>query len=220
MSVPIPHPTLLDIRKAVTPHRAQAPADPTIAAAVAIVLAGRGDALSTCIIERAERVGDPWSGHMAMPGGRFAPRDGTLRTTAERETREEVAIALPPHAYLGHVLEHTVARTSGPLLSLSAFAYYVPEETALEPNSEVANAYWIQLRDLWSPTQQATIEYGYDGRRRTQAATKVRDRFIWGLTRRILAHLGERAGCPLPTPAAPIPPPWTVATSADRPQGT
>jgi 8-oxo-dGTP pyrophosphatase MutT (NUDIX family) len=220
MAVRNAHPTLLAIRQAAATHHATAPTNPRIAAAVAIVLAGKPDALSMCIIQRAERVGDPWSGHMALPGGRFDSRDATLRTTAERETREEVAIALPPQAYVGHVLEHTVTRTSVPILLLSAFAFYLTEETALTPSSEVAHAYWIPLRDLWSPTQQATIEHRHEGGQRAQAATKVRDQFIWGLTRRVLTHLGERAGCPLPPPVASMLPVSIIETSADVPRGT
>ena len=40
-------------------------------------------------IRRAHRAGDPWSGHMAFPGGRLQPEDPTPRAAAERETLEE-----------------------------------------------------------------------------------------------------------------------------------
>src|SRR5206468_4815145 len=61
-------------------------------AAVALVLAGRGDDLSLCAIRRAEHPLDPWSGHMALPGGRSSPEDPSRRAVAERETFEEVGL--------------------------------------------------------------------------------------------------------------------------------
>lgn len=220
MTVHGAYPTLVAIRQAVATDRATTPPDATIAAAVAIVLAGQPNALSMCVIQRAERVGDPWSGHMALPGGRFDPQDASLRTTAERETREEVAIALPPHTYIGHVLDHTVIRASVPLLSLSAFAFYLAEEMPLEPSSEVAKAHWIPIRDLWDSSQQTTIEQRHEGRPWPQAATRVRGQFIWGLTRRVLAHLGDMSGYPLPPPIAAMPPVSIVETSAGMRRGT
>ncbi|NNL85157.1 MAG: NUDIX domain-containing protein, partial [Myxococcales bacterium] len=45
-------------------------------------------------IERARHPDDPWSGHMALPGGRLDPVDASLRAAAERETREEVGVEL------------------------------------------------------------------------------------------------------------------------------
>src|SRR5262245_39852984 len=45
-----------------------------VAAVVAMVRPGRGGA-ELLLIERAEHPDDPWSGHMALPGGRYEPCD-------------------------------------------------------------------------------------------------------------------------------------------------
>ena len=56
-------------------------------AAVAVVLRdGAGGGVEVLLIERAHKAGDPWSGHMAFPGGRQDPTDLSARHTAERET--------------------------------------------------------------------------------------------------------------------------------------
>ena len=55
-------------------------------AAVALVLSGDPADPEFLFIERAERKGDPWSGHMAFPGGRVEAQDESTRHTAVRET--------------------------------------------------------------------------------------------------------------------------------------
>ena len=46
-------------------------------AAVALLLRPR-DALEVLLIKRSVRESDPWSGHMALPGGRRDPGDSDL----------------------------------------------------------------------------------------------------------------------------------------------
>jgi 8-oxo-dGTP pyrophosphatase MutT (NUDIX family) len=74
-------------------------------AAVALVLAGAGDDLSLCAIRRAEHPLDPWSGHMALPGGRSSPEDPSRRAVAERETFEEVGLVLGDPHWIGPLSE-------------------------------------------------------------------------------------------------------------------
>ncbi len=45
-------------------------------------------------IKRAERKGDRWTSHVALPGGRRDPKDEDDRAAAVRETFEEVGIEL------------------------------------------------------------------------------------------------------------------------------
>ncbi|HCD57344.1 MAG TPA: CoA pyrophosphatase, partial [Halieaceae bacterium] len=60
--------------------------------AVALVLQVREGELHILMIKRAEREGDPWSGHMAFPGGRMDPGDAHGYAVALRETQEEVGL--------------------------------------------------------------------------------------------------------------------------------
>src|SRR5437879_13634805 len=74
-------------------------------ASVALALAGDGRDLQLCFIRRMEKKNDPWSGHMAFPGGRASPGDPSARAVAEREAREEVALDLRDSHLIGSLSE-------------------------------------------------------------------------------------------------------------------
>eukprot|EP01084_Bolivina_argentea_P242176 406352_1 len=52
-------------------------------------------------IQRAIKKGDPWSGQIALPGGRHEGTE-TLQQTAERETMEEIGLDIGRHEETGH----------------------------------------------------------------------------------------------------------------------
>ena len=63
-------------------------------AAVAMLLRQTQAGPEVFFIRRAEHPRDPWSGHMAFPGGRQHAEDSSLLDTAIRETLEEVGLDL------------------------------------------------------------------------------------------------------------------------------
>src|SRR5436853_6875067 len=69
-----------------------------------IILREGTEGLEVLLGERRKREGDPWSGQIGLPGGRHHTEDGTLLSTALRETREEVGVDVGSHAEtLGHM---------------------------------------------------------------------------------------------------------------------
>src|SRR3954467_14831175 len=115
--------TIEQIREALSRHQPTLVArEPDHAeAAVALVLAGTGTDLSLRAIRRAEHPLDPWSGHMALPGGRASAEDSGARAYAEapgrragrgRETLGEVVLALDETQWIGP-LSHVLVRLGG-----------------------------------------------------------------------------------------------------------
>jgi 8-oxo-dGTP pyrophosphatase MutT (NUDIX family) len=194
--------TIEEIREALARHPpALVAREPAHAeAAVALVLAGAGAELSLCAIRRAEHPLDPWSGHMALPGGRSSPEDAGPRVAAERETLEEVGIALTEAHWIGP-LSDVLVRLGGDdrRMVLSPFVYYLGEELApFAPSDEVAEAFWIPLAHLWDPRNANHLEWERSGARLLYPAIRFREHAIWGITFRVLTLFSDVLDSPLP----------------------
>jgi len=194
--------TAEQIREAISRHQPQvADRDPGCAeAAVALVLAGTGTDLSVCAIRRAEHPHDPWSGHMALPGGRADSTDPSPRAVAERETYEEVGIVLGEEAWLGPLSDVLVRLGGGDLrMILSPFVYYLgAEQPPFTPSDEVAEAYWIPLAHLWDPKNSSHLEWERSGARLLYPAIRFGEHAIWGITFRVLTLFSDVLDAPLP----------------------
>ncbi|MEC7987012.1 MAG: CoA pyrophosphatase [Myxococcota bacterium] len=139
------------------------------------------------MIQRPKKPRDPWSGHMAFPGGKVEEQDADLKATAERECEEEVGISLPAQGeFLGalSVLQH-------PKLSIGAFVYYLPEQPDLNCNEEVEEYFWISLQELAS-TQRTFISHSFNQTKRRFPAIPLLDVPIWGISLNFLDQLLTR----------------------------
>lgn len=174
------------------PRRAEvAPEEP--AASVALLLRPADGDLELLLIRRADREGDPWSGHMALPGGRASAADVDAVATAARETREEVGIDVDRVGRLLGPLDVLLPMNDrAPRITVSPFVFAVPAGTEAQPNEEVALAIWVGLAELSEPG--ATTEYLYelgDGTTLSFPAYGARGHVVWGLTHRILTGFLE-----------------------------
>src|SRR5829696_6110206 len=81
-------------------------------AAILLALRARADGEPELLmIKRAEAEGDPWSGHIACPGGRMEDGDNDLAVTAVRETLEETGIDVAKDGRLLGQLDDLSPRT-------------------------------------------------------------------------------------------------------------
>ncbi|WP_279247368.1 NUDIX hydrolase [Candidatus Litorirhabdus singularis] len=168
--------------------------------AVAMILREDESGLRILMIKRAERDGDPWSGHMAFPGGRMEQIDRHGYDVAVRETEEEIGLALTSEdrciGRFSEIMTHAQLRRR-PMV-VSPYVFRLDRHATFEPNYEVAEVVWIPMdylldlgnreRMVWN---RGKVEiplscYMYNGYR------------IWGLSLmmidEMLAMLGRKPG--------------------------
>lgn len=158
-------------------------------AAVAVVLGPTPGDLQVLFIERAYYPADPWSGHIAFPGGRIEADDPSPRAAAERETLEEVGIDLSGAEYWGRLDDLTGYMRP---VVVSSFVYCLEMPADLVLSREVGAAFWVgaaQLRDPGNRTQ-----YRLPGRGEEQVFSALDllgpgRPLLWGLTFRIVRQL-------------------------------
>ena len=204
MSTPI-HPPELPIaafRRALKAHLPQLveTTDKTPTAVAAILCPHQGHT-HLLFIERTRCAGDPWSGHLAFPGGRHERGDADLRRTAERETWEEVRLDLAQAEYLGRLddLRSTVLP-----VRVAAFAYALEQPVPLTLSAEVEDAFWVPLSALLDPARQRESCFPFPGLedRRLPAIDLLGPGrpLLWGITYHFVAQLCRLAGHCLPRP--------------------
>ncbi|MEO8478234.1 MAG: CoA pyrophosphatase [Gemmatimonadota bacterium] len=182
---------LPDLHDALSRHQPREVVDPTRReAAVAIVLAPGPDRL--LLIVRAERQGDPWSGHLACPGGRREPGDDGLLTTAIRETAEEVGLDLRTVSRPIQLDDLAPTTPSLPPLLVRPFLFVLDREANLQINGEVAGYHWVTLESLATENARRPASIEIAGTVRRVAGYQLVHGLLWGLTERIVTPVVAR----------------------------
>lgn len=164
------------------------------AAVAAVFRSGPDDHPELLMIKRAEHETDPWSGHIALPGGRMDPRDRDLEQTATRETWEETGIDIASDGYVLGRLDDLAPRTPVlPPLVIRPFVAVVPSTVTIVANPEVADAFWVPLAALKERASwgMGLVDIRGVGSREVDVF-KHQQHTVWGLTERVLKDLMSR----------------------------
>jgi 8-oxo-dGTP pyrophosphatase MutT (NUDIX family) len=188
-------PRLQALRAAMVRHNATpGPPDPSLSEAAVLLALRTTHPLELLLIQRAEKEGDPWSGHMALPGGRREPQDTGLLATALRETHEETAIQVPATSVIGALDEVRPSYRRRFSILIAPFVAVVPPGTAAVPSpAEVKAALWVPLPHLASESAVDEILIELEEGSATFPALSYQDYVIWGLTHRIITGFVEIA---------------------------
>ncbi len=155
-------------------------------AAVAVVIRPDGCVL---FIRRAVHERDPWSGHIALPGGRVDPIDRSAEAAARRETLEEVGVDLSAARCLG-MLDQVVSPDMTPRVVVSPYVFVIDETPAVHlDRTEVADFFWFSLERMLKGEGRGTFEFDYQGASVILPRVDLDGARIWGMTLRIVDDL-------------------------------
>ena len=169
------------------PPRAISPsAEEPWAAVVAILTGDDLKELKVLLIKRRPRENDPWSGHVAFPGGFYTLHDANTLITAIREASEEVGVEIKPEDIVGML--DVASPINRPEVKVAPYVAYLNEEPSLALGLEVEDAFWAHLSNLnkeqvtvntpWGPLSVEGYVYG--------------GYVVWGVTARLLTSLIDK----------------------------
>ena len=152
--------------------------------------------LEVLLIKRAESEQDPWSGHVAFPGGRRDAGDVSLERTAIRETSEETGVELSSSGWsLGRLAQVAPSHPTLPRITITPYVFGVPRETEANADSvEVDQVLWVTLSALLDPKTRGTTTIRLPEGPADFSCYWVDGLVVWGLTFRILSEFAEFAG--------------------------
>lgn len=180
-----PVPTIDDLRSVFrnhSPRLLDRSAGLEVAAVATVIRRGRSG-VKILFIHRAEDPKDPWSGHMAFPGGRMDAHDPDPLAAAVRETREEVGLELGKGSLLGRLSDVAAVGRGRPLkLVVEPYVFFIEERPELEPNHEVADVVWVPLDFLLDRSNRSTIPWRHGEVAINLPCYRYNHHVIWGLT--------------------------------------
>jgi 8-oxo-dGTP pyrophosphatase MutT (NUDIX family) len=173
------------------------PQPETRLAAILLALRARTDGEPELLmIKRAEAEGDPWSGHIACPGGRMEPGDRDLAVTAVRETLEETGVDVARDGrLLGHLDDISPRTPVLPPIVIRPYVALVRADVEIVPSREVAAAFWVPVSALRERTAWGIGHVPVGGAMLEVSVFQHGEYTVWGLTERVLrqflAFIGE-----------------------------
>jgi 8-oxo-dGTP pyrophosphatase MutT (NUDIX family) len=161
-------------------------------AAVALVLPSGPSGLELLGSRRAQHEGDPWSGDLAIPGGKVDAEDRGPRQAATREAREELELDLGGAEYLGQLDD--ILGDFLPVL-ISCFVYHLPAPQPLRCNHEVREVHWLPLATVADRNRWRQESFSYRGQERSHPSIDLlgpQHPPLWGITYRLVTQFLDR----------------------------
>lgn len=183
-----------ELAVALAPTQDAHPTDAT--ASVMLCLREGPSGAEVLLCRRATREGDPWSGHVGLPGGGVEEQDGNALVTAARETLEEVGFDPRAHGRILGMLQPLKPRTFP--ITIAAYVAHITDQVELVLSEEIAVAWWTPFADLrWvsaevagAPTRVSAFQLPH---------AEAQDVVLWGITYRLLDRLFQVTNAqPLP----------------------
>ena len=155
-------------------------------ASVAMILHQAANDVEILFIQRATHDLDPWSGHIAFPGGKLEEGEQECQA-ALRETYEEIGIDLEQGRYLGRLSDIFGANLP---VRVSCCLFGV-DRMRCRPvlNEEVRDLFWVTLSDLRDQERHLRSRVAFDEKRFEVPAIRLpvdNKPVLWGITYRLV----------------------------------
>lgn len=162
-------------------------------AAVAAIMRDRDEGLELLFIQRTEHPEDPWSGHMAFPGGRVDDGDDGPIAAAVRETREELALDLETAGELiGRLSDVPAVGRGRPLpLVIEPYVFQIQGDPEFVLNYEVSDVVWVPMGFLTERSNRSQMDWQRGGVGAKLPCYRYEGYLIWGLTFGMVDELVE-----------------------------
>lgn len=149
-------------------------------AAVALLLKSKGSDFDVLFVKRVENLSDPWSGQMALPGGKREPKDKDLKETVMRETMEETGMKLDDCSFLGVL--NAIRSKPKPEIKILPFIALLEDEPKPKLNkSELESFIWVAFEEVVQSKGIVESSFG------KVPAYIFADAIVWGVTYKILS---------------------------------
>ena len=164
-----------------------------VCSAVLVMISECGSDFGIWFIKRTEHKDDPFSGHVAFPGGKKKESDATLLDTAAREVGEELGFdAWEEGEILGEMDFFRPLTPSVRSYAVKPFISVVQSEPEFISNREVSEIFRIPVSHLLDAKNRTVRKRRRAGMLIDDHVFRYRGHIIWGLTGRILSDFLER----------------------------
>lgn len=164
------------------------PPENFVRASVAVILNVLNNDLNLLLIKRTENPKDPYSGHVAFPGGKISSEDNEPIDTAVRETFEEVGIDLIRcGTYLGGLDDIKPLNPNGPKFIVSPYIFILKDSVNPKINyDEVEDSMWVSINHLSDKENRRIRIKERNGEIIEDYVYSYQKYLIWGMTGRII----------------------------------
>ena len=185
------------LRRALGPPAKPEVADGAREAAVAAILTPGTAGPDLWFIIRAHHPKDPWSGHVAFPGGRIEASDADSRAAAMRETYEEIGVDLENADSLGP-LDDLAPLGATPRLLVHPHVFWLSSmpKPVLNP-TEVSGLLQVPLSGLLGGSGRGRFDLDWKGKSWVLPKVELphmsgESARLWGMTLHIVDGLLHR----------------------------
>tara|TARA_X000000368_G_C22947558_1_gene675109 strand:- start:80 stop:697 length:618 start_codon:yes stop_codon:yes gene_type:complete len=143
------------------------------------------------LIQRAKNENDPWSGHMAFPGGRYQNSDESILNTAVRETLEEIGFdikkefsnfELTRNNIIPRLSDVETLKILEKITVVTPFLFGLEKKPKIKMNKEVDQFFWVPLRFFLNSKNRKLRNFNINGQEIQLPCYFYKHKIIWGIT--------------------------------------